>query len=444
MLTGDLAKIDFAQRRKAFNQKLGKGVAVLCSPPEVVRNNDVHHTFRQHSNLIYLTGFDEPKTLALFSGASKTHFQIFVQPKDKTKEMWEGRILGPERAKAALGADVAAASIPDQPFDDAFIAAMLEADALYYRLGVEPIMDARILGLLARAMKKLGRTGRPLWPIHDPDEILGEMRLVKSKAEIDRLARAGEISAESHQNAMRIAKPGMYEYQIEAALFHSFRGNGAKRLGYDSIVASGPNACVLHYHSNDRRMIEGDLLLIDAAGEYDFYTADITRTFPVSGRFTDAQKDVYQAVLNAQKSCIALAKPGKTMKELHEHAIEVLTEELKALKVLKGPTASLIKNRDFAPYYPHGTGHWLGMDVHDVGRYYQDEYKNARKLQPGMCFTIEPGLYFGLDSKAPARFKGIGVRIEDDIVITQNGCRVLTSAVPKEVEEVEALCSEAG
>jgi Xaa-Pro aminopeptidase len=443
-LTGEVSKIDFAQRRKAFYQKLGKGVAVLCSPPEVVRNNDVHHTFRQNSNLVYLTGFDEPKTLALFAGASKTRFQIFVHPKDKTKEMWEGKLLGPERAKAVLGADVGSPSIPDAPFDDAFVAAMLESDALYYRLGVEPQMDNRILGLLTKAMKKLGRTGRPLWPIHDPDEILGEMRLVKSKAEIDRLARAGEISAESHQNAMRIAKPGMYEYQIEAALFHAFRGNGAKRLGYDSIVASGPNACVLHYHSNDRRMIEGDLLLIDAAGEYDFYTADITRTFPVSGRFTDAQKEVYQAVLEAQKSCIAMARPGKTMKDLHNHAIEVLTEQLKQLKILKGPTARLIKNRDFAPYYPHGTGHWLGMDVHDVGRYYQDQYDHPRKLQPGMCFTIEPGLYFGLDSKAPARFKGIGVRIEDDIVITEKGCRVLTSAVPKEVEEVEALCSEAG
>ncbi len=444
MLNGDIGKVDFAQRRKAFFQKLGDGVAVFPSPLEAVRNNDVHHTYRQSSSLYYLTGFDEPKSLALLAGASKNPFQIFVHPKDKTKEMWEGKILGPERAKALLGANVASVSIPNEPFNEAFIEALLTADKVYYRLGVDAQMDARILTLMHKALRKLGRTGRPLWPILDPDEILGEMRLVKSKAEIDRLQRAADISAEAHQNAMRIAKPGMYEYQIEAALFHAFRGNGAKRLGYDSIVASGPNACILHYHENSRRMSEGDLLLIDAGGEYDFYTADITRTFPVSGRFTEAQKDVYQAVLEAQKACIAIAKPGKTMKEIHEHAIEVLTEELKKLKVLKGPTAQLIKNRDFFAYYPHGTGHWLGMDVHDVGRYYQDEYKNARKLTPGMVFTIEPGLYFGLDSKAPARFKGIGVRIEDDIVITQNGCRVLTAAVPKEVEEVEALCSEAG
>ncbi len=443
MVSGSLSKIDFALRRKTFLQKIGNGVAVLPSPHEAVRNNDVRYAFRQHSNLIYLTGFPEPHCLALFSGASKEPFQIFVHPRDKTKEIWEGPILGPERAKSALGANKAGPSIPETAFDEAFVQAMLEADKLYYRLGVCAEQDQRILRLLQKAMRRLGRTGRSLWPILDPDEILGEMRLIKSKAEIERLQRAGDITAESHQNAMRIAKPGMYEYQIEAALFHSFRGNGAKRLGYESIVASGPNACVLHYNSNERRMEAGDLVLVDAGGEFDFYTADITRTFPVSGRFTDAQKQVYQTVLDAQKSCISMAKPGKTMKDLHNHAVEVLTEGLKELKILKGPTAQLIKSRAYAEYYPHGTGHWLGMDVHDTGKYFQDAYDHPRKLQPGMVFTVEPGLYFGLDSKAPSRFKGIGVRIEDDIVITSSGARVLTSAVPKEVEEVEAICSGA-
>jgi Xaa-Pro aminopeptidase len=297
---------------------------------------------------------------------------------------------------------------------------------------------------MQKAMRKLGRTGRPLWPIFDPDDILGEMRLIKSDAEIERLQRACDITAEAHQNAMRITKPGMLEYQIEAAFFHSVRGNGAKRLGYDSIVASGPNACILHYRENDRRMQKGDLLLLDAGGEYEFYTSDITRTFPVAGRFTDAQAEVYQAVLEVQKSCIALARPGKSMKDIHTHAVEGLTEQLRKLKILSGSTAQLIKNKHYAAYYPHNTGHWLGMDVHDVGRYYLNEqYVNPRKLQPGMVFTIEPGLYFALDSKAPARYKGIGVRIEDDIVITRTGCRILTAAAPKEIEEVEALCSEA-
>lgn len=442
MMTGALSKIDFAARRKIFFQKLGKGVAVLPSPFEVIRNNDVHHTYRQHSNLFYLTGFEEHSAVGLFAAQSDKAFQIFVHPKDKTKEMWEGRILGPERATSVLGADAAGPSIPESVFDEAFIAAMLEADRLYFRLGQQAEWDHRILRLLQKAMRKLGRTGRPLWPILDPDEILGEMRLIKSDAEIERLQRACDISAEAHQNAMRITKPGMIEYQIEAAFFHAVRGNGAKRLGYDSIVASGPNACVLHYRENDRRMVKGDLLLLDAGGEYEFYTSDITRTFPVAGRFTDAQAEVYQAVLEVQKSCIALARPGKTMKEIHEHAIEGLVEQMRNLKILKGPTAQLIKNKNYAAYYPHGTGHWLGMDVHDVGRYYQDQYAHPRKLMPGMVFTIEPGLYFGLDSKAPARYKGIGVRIEDDVVVTRTGCRVLTSAAPKEIEEVEALCSE--
>ena len=444
MSSSALSKIDFQQRRKAFLTKISGGIAVFASPPEVIRNNDVHHTYRQSSNLYYLTGFAESDSLAIFAPETKNPFQIYVHPKDKTKEMWEGFRLGPERAQAVLGADLAGPSMPDQAFDDAFIDALCTADRLYYRLGQNPLMDSRILALMFKAMRRLGRTGRPLWPILDPDEILGEMRLIKSKPEIERLARASEISAEAHQNAMRISKPGMFEYQVEAALFHAFRGNGAGRLGYDSIVASGPNACVLHYRENNRRMEAGDLLLIDAGGEYDFYTTDITRTFPVSGRFTDAQKDVYQAVLDAQKSCIALARPGKTMREIHEHAIEVLTEKLKELKVIKGPTAQLIKKRDFFPYYPHGTGHWLGMDVHDIGRYYAQDYDHPRKLMPGMVLTIEPGLYFGLDSKAPAKFKGIGVRIEDDILVTANGCKVLTASVPKEVEEVEALCSEAG
>ncbi len=444
MQSGELPKIDFPQRRKTFLQKLGKGVAVLPSSLEYIRNGDVHHTYRQNSNLYYLTGVDEAKSLALFAGDQDKAFQIFVQPRDKTKEMWEGNLLGPERAKALTGADVALPSTPETAFDEAFITAMLEADALYYRLGLDAEMDRRILSLLTRAMRKLGRTGRPLWPIWDPDTVLGELRLIKSRPEIERLARAGEISAEAHQNAMRITKPGMYEYQIEAALFHAFRANGAKRLGYDSIVASGPNACVLHYHENSRKMAEGDLLLIDAGGEYEHYTADITRTFPVSGRFSDPQAEVYQAVLDAQLSCIKMARPGKTMKDLHEHAVEVLTEKLKELKILKGPTKQLIKEKAYHPYYPHGTGHWLGMDVHDVGRYYVDTYDQPRKLVPGMVFTIEPGLYFGLDSKAPPKFKGIGVRIEDDILVTANGCRVLTSAVPKEIDQVEAMCSETG
>jgi Xaa-Pro aminopeptidase len=242
-------------------------------------------------------------------------------------------------------------------------------------------------------------------------------------------------------NAMRMAKPHMFVYELEAILHHAFRVHGSGRPGYSSIVASGPNACVLHYVQNDRRMNGRDLLLIDAGAEFDYYTADITRVSPVGGTFTEPQKEVYQAVLTAQKEGIRLARPGKTMQAIHQTTVEVLVEELKRLKVLKGPTKKLIETKAYQPFYPHGTGHWLGMDVHDIGTYYVERYHNYRKFEPGHVLTIEPGLYFSPDAPGPARYKGIGVRIEDDILITANGCKVLTVKAPKEIEEVESLCS---
>jgi Xaa-Pro aminopeptidase len=348
-------------------------------------------------------------------------------------------MLGLEGAREKLGADTALSSKDSTVFDEAVIEALQKADRLYYRVGVNPLQDQRMFSLMARAAKKLGRTGRSLWTICDPSEVLGEMRLIKTSSEITCLQVAANITAQAHTEAMRYCKPGMYEFELEAALFHSFRAAGAGRLGYGSIVASGENACVLHYVNNDRKMTEKDLILIDAGAEFEYYTADITRCFPVGNRFSPEQREVYQSVLLAQKECVAMARPGRTLKEIHSHAVEVLTEELKRLKVLKGTTASLIKSEAYRPYYPHGTGHWLGMDVHDLGRYYEETYSNSRKLKAGMVFTIEPGLYFGADSKAPAKLKGIGVRIEDDILITEKGHQVLTSAVPKEVEEIESL-----
>lgn len=434
---------DFSSRRKFFLNKIKGGVAVLPSSEETIRNKDVTNPFRQDSNFWYLTGFPESSAWAIFAPNSKTQFQMFVRPKDKTKEMWDGKILGPEYVKAKLGADIAWPSTPLSHFEEAFVEAMMEADRLYYRVGYNQKSDQLIFNLLQIAMRRLGRTGRTMWPILDPDEILGEMRLIKSKSEIELLETASYISAEAHVNAMRITKPGMFEYEVEAILYHSFRAAGAHRLGYQSIVASGQNACILHYINNDRRIIERDLLLIDAAAEYDYYTSDITRTFPVSGTFSEPQREVYQAVLKAQKECIKIVRPGKAFKEIHTLAVEVLTEELKKLKVLKGPTASLIKREEYRPYYPHNTGHWLGLDVHDAGKYFVESYKQSRKLTPGMVFTIEPGLYFSSEgSLSPARYRGIGVRIEDDILVTQQGCRILTHGVPKEIDEVESLCTK--
>jgi len=438
----EIEPIDFTSRRKHFLNRIKGGVAVFPSASTVVRNNDVHHPYRQESNFYYLTGFDEPHSICLLASTHRQPFQMFVQPKDKTKELWEGKILGPEGVKAEIGADAAHPSTPGSYFDDAFVEAIANADALYYRVGVDVGFDQRIFGLMQRASRKLGRTGRPLWPIYDPTEIVGEMRLVKTKPEIERLQTAAHITAEAHVNAMRFTKPGMFEYEVEAVLYHGFRIHGASRLGYSSIVASGANSCVLHYNANNRRMAEKDLLLVDAGAEFDYYTADITRVFPVGGTFTEEQREVYGAVLKAQKACIAMARPGKTLRDIHDGAVEVLVEELKKLKVLKGPSNSIIKKKEYLAFYPHSTGHWLGMDVHDVGKYYQAKYESARRLQPGMVFTIEPGLYFGLDSPGPSKYKGIGVRIEDDILITSTGCRIMTSGVPKEIEEVESLCSQ--
>lgn len=441
MKTQHTTQKERAERRNSFLSQIKGGVAVLFSAPYTIRNNDVHNAYRQDSNFYYLTGLEEPESICLFNPQSKKPFTLFVEPKDAVKELWEGKMLGLEGAKAQLGADEALSSLDSDVFDEALIEALLQADRLYYRVGQNPIHDQRVFTLMARAGRRLGRTGRPLWPIFDPVDVLGEMRLIKSQQEIATLQIASNITAQAHTEAMRHCKPGMFEYEIEAALFHSFRAAGAGRLGYGSIVASGPNACVLHYVNNDRKMTDKDLLLIDAGAEFNYYTADITRCFPVGARFSPEQKEVYQSILLAQKECVAMARPGKTLKEIHHHAVEVLTEELKRLKVLKGSTKELIKSEAYRPYYPHGTGHWLGMDVHDIGRYYDKDYQDARKLKAGMVFTVEPGLYFAPDSKAPAKLKGIGIRIEDDILITEKGHQVLTGAVPKEVEEIESLRS---
>ncbi|MBI4404205.1 MAG: aminopeptidase P N-terminal domain-containing protein [Deltaproteobacteria bacterium] len=432
------------ERRKSFLKFIKGAVAVLPANPEnAAADNIKQHPYRQESNLYYLTGFTEPKSIALLAPNSKQPFQLFVRPRDKSKELWEGRILGPEAAKTQFGADLCFPSTQPQHFDDAFIQAMQQADRLYYRLGIDDEMDRRIYRLLASARDRLGRTGRPFWPIFDPDDVLSDMRQIKSKREIEVLQISANIGAEAHVTAMRSTKPGMFEYEVEAMLFHAFRMRGALTVSFPSIVASGPNACVLHYVSNERQMTDKDLVLIDAGCLYEYSSSDITRCFPVSGRFSKEQKEIYQAVLTAQKAGIALARPGSTMMRIHERVVEVLVEELKKLKLLKGPSKSIIKNNEYLAYYPHRTGHWLGIDTHDVGRYYHGDYSNARKLAPGMVFTVEPGLYCQPIASTPAKYRGIGVRIEDDVVITQDGCKVLTSAVPKEIDEIEALCAQA-
>lgn len=438
-----LSAINFAQRRKTVLSRIKKSVMVIPSAAPSLNYGSIEHPFRQSSNFFYLSGFEEPTSTILLSGASETPFQIFVRPKDKRTELWEGKITGPDQVKKDLGADVALPSTPESHFDEAFVKALSEAECLYYQIGLDEHFDRRIFRLMRQARKVLGRTGRPLWPILDPDDLLGDLRILKSKEELERMQRAATISSEGHIGAMKAARPGMNESEIEAVLYHAFRVHGAEGMAYPAIVASGPNACTLHYRFNNRKMVDRDLLLVDAAASFEHYGADISRTYPISGTFTREQREVYAAVLKAQKECINYTRPGRTQNEVHELAVEVLTEELKRLKVLKGNTAQLIKKKAYYDFYPHQTSHWLGMDTHDVGKYYVGSYEQRRKLEPGIVFTIEPGLYFSPDSPStPARYRGIGVRIEDDVVVTSQGCRVLSSAVPKEIDEIESLCSK--
>lgn len=433
-------KTFYADNRKRFLKLLGMNLALLPSANLTKRNSDVDQLFRQDSNFFYLTGFDEPNASALFGANTEGPFQMFVHPKDKLLELWNGEILGPEVAKKVYGADSAQSSLDDS-LEKAFIEAIQHAEKLYYRLGESPTRDQQVLGWMNVARKKLGRTGRPLWPIHDPNEILGELRLIKDPFAVQTMQKAADISAQAHKRAMKITKPGMNEAEIEAELIRDFRALGADRHAYPSIVASGANATVLHYIKNNRTMQKGELLLVDAGAEFAYHDADITRTFPVSGKFSDEQKAVYQAVLEVQKALIKSVKPGITYKSLQTSAAELITDALLKLKVLTGKASDLVKKKAYHPFYPHNISHWLGMDVHDAGRYYENSYDQSRKLAPGMVLTIEPGIYFGAFANGPKKYQGIGIRIEDDILVTDKGHRNLTEAVPKEVEEIEALCA---
>jgi Xaa-Pro aminopeptidase len=430
---------EFANRRKDFLSKIKNTVALFISAPQVYRNHDVSYDYRQDSNFYYLTAFPEPQSIALFCPNSKNPFSLFVQPKDEKKELWDGKLFGPEGAKKTFGADFAAPITPLETFEEAFIQALCQSEKLYYKVGFSREWDEKVFELMNKAIKRLGRTGRSLWPILDPNEITGEMRVFKTKYEIEKQSRACQISAEAHCLAIQKAAAGQYEYQVQSLIEQDFKAKGAARVGYGSIVASGDNACTLHYIENTKMLKEGELLLIDAGAEYEYYSGDITRTFPVSKKFSKEQKEIYSAVLKVQKECIKMVKPGLRYKEIHNCAVEGLSEELRKLKILTGTTKSIIEKKEYFKYFPHGTGHWLGMDVHDAGYYFDKSYDTPRKIEANMVFTIEPGLYFGKGS--PAKYQGIGVRIEDNILVTNNGCKVLTSHVPKEVEEIEALRS---
>ena len=412
-----------------------KSVAIIPAAREATRSNDTQYRFRQDSDFYYLTGFEEPDAIAVIAPGREQKYTLFVRPRDPEQEIWVGRRAGVEGAKTDFGADE---SFPISEYHKKLLYILDGAENLYYRLGVHPDLDNGIIRQIAE-MRSLNR--KPIHPprtIIDPATIVHEMRVLKSPEEIELMQIAADIAAEAHVEAMKTVKPGMKEYEIEAQIEQLFRRRGASGPSYNSIIGAGANATILHYMSNEGDLHDGDLLLIDAGAEYKGYASDITRTFPINGRYTEGQREIYDLVLETQMACIEKVRPGTTHDELKQHSVEMLTEGMVRLGLLKGKPADLIKEEKYKQFYMHGLGHLLGIDVHDVGIYYYD--KQSRALEPGVVMTVEPGIYVAPDTKdVPEKYLGIGVRIEDDVLCTSNGPRVLTTKVPKNADEIEAL-----
>jgi Xaa-Pro aminopeptidase len=428
----------YAERRARLMEMLGPRAAlILASPPERLRNGDTHFKFRQDSDILYLTGFVEPgAVVVLRPGHPETPFVLFVRPRNPAEETWTGRRAGVEGAVRDFGAS---AAFPVEELDAKLADIVTGADELHYPFGREPFLDEAVARLLTR-LRALERRGRRA-PVRlvDARVTVHELRLVKAPDELAVLRRAAAITAEAHTAAMRAARPGVSEREIEAVIDYTFRRRGGSGPGYPTIVGGGANATILHYVDNAATLQSGQMLLVDAGCEVDGYTADVTRTFPAGGRFTDPQRRLYQAVLDAQRAAIEAVRPGATIDAIHAGVVEALTREMVALGLLEGEVPALIESGAYKAFYMHRTSHWLGIDVHDVGFYNVDGA--ARPLAPGMVLTIEPGLYVAEDAKAPDAYRGLGVRIEDDIAVTATGHENLTAAVPKEIDEIERLTS---
>ncbi|CAN5613363.1 aminopeptidase P N-terminal domain-containing protein [soil metagenome] len=423
-------------RRERFLAQLGEGVAILCAAPELLKSRDTGVRYRQDSDLFYLTGFPEPGAVALLTPHDPEHrFTLFVRPRDPDQEVWHGRRAGPEGARERYAAD---AAYPIEELSSHLRKLVEPADRIFYALGADPQMDRRVVELLVHFRRARQRAGRGPTAVADPGVILDGMRLIKEPIELERLRLAARLSAEGHRVAMQLARPGIGEWELEAALEAVFRAGGGAGSAYPSIVASGPGATVLHYVANDRRARDGELVLIDAGAEVGMYAGDISRTFPISGRFTPAQRRLYEIVLAAENAAIAEVRPGAAVTAPHDAAVRTLVEGMLEVGLLEGDPDKLIEEEKHKRYFMHNSSHWLGLDVHDVGL-----YKRAGEpvpLQPGMVLTIEPGLYIpASDTDAPEEFRGIGIRIEDDVAVTDTGYELLTRDVPVEVEEIEAL-----
>ncbi len=412
-------------------------IAIVPAAPVRHRNNDVEYAYRQDSDFHYLTGFGEPESVAvLVPGREQAEYILFVRDRDPARETWDGRRAGPAGARRIHGANDA---FPITDMDEILPGLMENRAKVFYAMGFYPEFDQRVVGWV-NGLRTQARNGRhPPQEIVALDHVLHELRLHKSRAEIGLMRESARIAARAHVRAMRFCRPGRMEYEVMAELVHEFRLHNTD-TSYHPIVGGGANSCILHYHENDQRLREGDVLLIDAGCEYQCYASDITRTFPVGGRFTPEQRAVYEVVLEANLAAIAKVRPGNHWNEPHEAAVRVITHGLVRLGLLKGRPAKLERDGAYRRYFMHRTGHWLGMDVHDVGDY---KIGDAwRVLEPGMVLTVEPGIYIPVGARGvPKRFQGIGVRIEDDVVVTRTGAEVLTEGAPKDPDEIEALMS---
>lgn len=428
---------EYHQRRQNLMEAMGSGTGIFRSAPMAVMHSDVEYNFRQESDFFYLTGFNEPNAVAVLAPHHEEHqFVLFVQPKDPLMETWTGYRVGVDLAKEEYGAD---AVYPIEELDEHLPQYLAGADRIYFHLGLDQPFNQTILKHWQRSLIKVRKDGFGPVALEDPMTVLHPQRLIKSETELDLMRKAIDISVEAHNLAREVAQPGRYEYEIQAEMERLFRLRGGLGPAYPSIVAAGVNGCILHYTENTCQLQEQDLLLIDAGCSYQYYNADITRTFPVSGTFTAEQKTLYELVLAAQEAAISQVQPGNPYNAFHDAAVKVLTQGLVDLGLLKGEVDKLIEEEKYKPFYMHRTGHWLGLDVHDVGVYKKDK-DTWQPLQAGHVVTVEPGIYIGPDiqldedqPEVPERWRGIGIRIEDDVLLTETGHEVLTAAVPKSI-----------
>ncbi|MDH0700943.1 Xaa-Pro aminopeptidase [Pseudomonas toyotomiensis] len=436
-----IPKSEYARRRKALMAQMEpNSIAILPAAPVYIRNRDVEHVYRQDSDFQYLTGFPEPEAvMALIPGREHGEYVLFCRERDPERELWDGLRAGQDGAISQFGADDA---FPIGDIDDILPGLIEGRERVYYAIGSNQEFDHRLMEWVNHIRAKARQGAMPPNEFVALNHLLHDMRLYKSAAEVKVMKEAAEISARAHIRAMQASRAGLFEYHLEAELDYEFRKGGAKMPAYGSIVAAGRNACILHYRENDAVLKDGDLVLIDAGCEIDCYASDITRTFPVSGRFSPEQKAIYELVLKANEEAFKFIAPGRHWNEAHEATVRVITAGLVDLGLLEGDVDELIASEAYKPFYMHRAGHWLGMDVHDVG-----DYKVGgqwRVLEVGMAMTVEPGIYIAPDNdKVAKKWRGIGVRIEDDVVVTKKGCEILTNGVPKTVTEIEALMAAA-